>query len=218
MASRAWVTVRPATCTSPYCRRLIVPSGPTRYWPVSGCEPETRASCTETSGLLEDIRELQFDGLLGFFDGHAHHADGAVGGAEVDHPFGLDDVVVVDGLIGEGIGDVDLQDVVDLGPIGGQGDDLEHFDIEDIGGFDAVDGQADVIFFAGRHLAGRHGRFEQVVMEVDGLAARQGDGCGGQHRPKPNRIASIAELWSWRWIIRQSLPNHFGYFGKICKI
>ena len=36
MAARASVTVLPATGTSPYCRRLIVPSGPTRYWPVTG--------------------------------------------------------------------------------------------------------------------------------------------------------------------------------------
>ncbi len=96
-------------------------------------------------------------------------------------------------MIEEGIGDVDLQDVVDLGPIGGQGDDLEHFDIEDIGGFDMVNRQGDVIFFAGRHLAGRQGRFEQVVMEVDGLAAHQGDGRGGQHGPNPkDRINSRA--------------------------
>ncbi len=47
---RASVTVLPAMCTTPYWRRLTVPSGPTRYWPVTGWAPETRASCTLTVG------------------------------------------------------------------------------------------------------------------------------------------------------------------------
>ena len=109
MASRASVTVSPATCTTPYCRRLIVPSGPTRYWPVNGCAPDTRASLHGDLRLADDLAELGLDGLLRLVQGHAHHADAAVGRPQVHHPFGLDHVIVVDRLVGQGIGDVDLR-------------------------------------------------------------------------------------------------------------
>ena len=182
---RASVTVLPAMCTTPYWRRLTVPSGPTRYWPVTGWAPETRASCTLTAGSRSHWLQPLVQGRADLVDGHAGHADGAVDGTEVDRAFGLDHVVVVDGLVGQGVG-ADLQHVEDLGPIGRQGDELEHLDLDHVRRLDAIGRQGDLVHFPRRLEGLGHGRFQSGIVGIDGAATGQqqrGEPDGREGRP-----------------------------------
>ncbi len=61
----------------------------------------------------------------------------------------------------------DLQHVEDLGPIGRQGDELEHFDLRHVGRLDAIGGQRDLALFpADRHFFG-HRRHDAGVVGID---------------------------------------------------
>ncbi len=104
--------------------------------------------------ILEPLFQLLVQGGDDLIVGHARHADGAVRRPEVDLAFGLNHVVVVDGRdIRRGIG-TDLEHVENSGPIGRQGDELEHFDLDDIRRLDAVIGQRLHGKFARRRFGG----------------------------------------------------------------
>ena len=76
------------------------------------------------------------------------------------------------------------KNVVDLRPIGGQRHEPGHVDADDVGRLDAIGGQGDLAEFPRRDHGWRApGRSEQVVADLDGLAA-------GQRRPgRPARAA-----------------------------
>ena len=122
--------------------------------------------------IAEPLAEPLVQGRADILDGHAGHADGAVDRPQVDRAFGLDHVVVVDGLVGQGVG-ADLQHIEDLGPIGRQGDELEHFDLDHVRGLDAIGRQRHLVHFTGRLEGLRHGRFQLGIVGVDGTATGQ---------------------------------------------
>ena len=123
---------------------------------MTGCVPAVRANCTETSGWRSTSVSFAADGLGGLVDGHAHHADAAVGRPQVHHALGLDDVEVVDRLVGNGERGADLQHVVDVDAVRRQGDHFQHFDRKHVRRLDDVGRQRDLIDFPRRLHARRH--------------------------------------------------------------
>ena len=159
-----------------------MPSGPTRYWADTGCELDTRELHRDLR-FAEDLAELQFDRLLRLVKGHADDADGPVGRPEVDHPLRLDHEVIVDRLVHQGLGDVDFEDIIDLRSIGGQRDHLRHLDGDDVRRLDAVAGQGDLAEFSGRDHGVGDGLIQQVVADLESLAAGKGGGSHGDGGP-----------------------------------
>ena len=136
-----------------------------------------------------------------------------IGRAEVDRAFGLDEVIAAVGRratvgvgrsdreLGQGAHDLDLEDVVDFGPIGRQGDQFGDLDLQDVGRLDPVGGQRDERLLPRRFHLGRRGIDERpILLQVDRLAAGQSeaDACeqcqqrnprgeGGHERSIPRR-------------------------------
>ena len=141
----------------PYCRRLIVPSGPTRYWPVIGWVPAVLANWTETSGLASSSDSFLVIAVSGLFDGHARHADPPIGRPQTHDALAFDQIKAVDRLVEDRAEHADLEHVVDVDPIGRQRHHFEHFDLQDIGRLDPIARQRDHRPFA-RRLKGRRDR------------------------------------------------------------
>jgi hypothetical protein len=88
--------------------------------------------------------QLQF-GDDGFVERHAGQVDLAVGRAQGDVPFPIDDEELgwlpADGIVRQDADGVDLQHVVDFGSVGGLRHKLKDFDVQQIGRLDAIGGK-----------------------------------------------------------------------------
>ena len=121
--------------------------------------------------LAEDLRQLLGNGLGGLFDGHAAHADRAVGRAQVHGAFAFDQVEVVDGLVQERAHGLDLQHVVDLDAVWRQGHHFQHLDLQNVGRLDAIGGQRDHGLFPRRLHGRRNRRLQRLPVVVERTAA-----------------------------------------------
>ena len=172
-ASRASTSVLPARWTAPYCRRLIVPSKATRYWPETCWMFEGRASTTETSGCARVWCRWRSMARAACSICHPAHADQAVSGTQVHPPLRVHQIDGVDRHFRRGPEHGDLQQIEALDVVGRQRDKLGNFDWDNVGRFDAVGRERDLGQLPGRFNPRKRRAVERGVVVVKRPAAGQ---------------------------------------------